>query len=548
MQRLVHELEVHQIELEMQNDELRQTQQQLETSRNRYASLFDFAPIGYVTFNEDGLILEANLAAATLLGVHRAALIHHKLCRFITPGSQDDWYLHRQQVYRTGIKQSVELQLQQPNALPFHAHLESMVAADEHQGRKLCRTTLCDISQRKRMELEIRTLNAKLEHRVIERSEQLKVANEQLLDNRRRYQAIFNATFQFIGLLQPDGTLIEANQTALDFAGLTPDDVIGKPFWECHWWTISSETQVELYNAVTRAAKGEFIRYTVDVLGAREKILTIDFSLKPVKDQQGNVILIIPEGRDISDYKRLEREARKHQEELAHVLRLGTMGELATGLAHELSQPLAAISNYSETTLILLHAEGTPIRKTIELQQKIASLAKRAGKIIRHLRTLVDKQRTHRTAADLNRLVKDVVRLTNVEASEYAVNIDLDLEEHLPQVYVDDIQIEQVLLNLVRNGYEAMRSADSKQRKLAIHTRLQSDGMLKCSVEDVGPGLNSKQASGIFETFYTTKDRGMGMGLPISRSIIETHGGHLWVESEPGKGATFCFTLPAAER
>ncbi len=181
-QRLIHELEVHQIELEMQNEELRQAQQELEAARDRYADLYDFAPIGYITVGKDGLILQANLTAAMLLGINRGDLVHQTLSRFITPQSQDAWYLHYRQVMSDAKSQSIELQLRRPDGATFDAQLESIATLDDQGNRHQCRTTLCDISWRKRLERKIHKLNAELQERVDERTEQLVKTNEALVN------------------------------------------------------------------------------------------------------------------------------------------------------------------------------------------------------------------------------------------------------------------------------------------------------------------------------------------------------------------------------
>ena len=196
-QRLIHELEVHQIELEMQNEELRQAQQELEAARDRYADLYDIAPIGYITVGKDGLILEANLTAAGLLGIDRGDLVHQTLSRFITLQSQDAWYLHYRQVMRDATSQSIELQLQRPDGATFDAQLESIATLDDQGNRHQCRTTLCDITARKRMEEALRLSHETLEQQVQERSTKLTENNRKLrteIAERKRSEESLQAT------------------------------------------------------------------------------------------------------------------------------------------------------------------------------------------------------------------------------------------------------------------------------------------------------------------------------------------------------------------
>ena len=174
-----------------------------------------------------------------------------------------------------------------------------------------------------------------------------------LADSERRFRAIFNSTFQFIGLLDPEGIVLEVNETALDFGGFTSNEVVGRPFWEMPWWTATTEVQQCLKDALAQASRGKLVRHELVVHGKNGTTATIDFSLKPVLNEQGETILIIPEGRDITDSKRAQEELQQRQQELAHITRLSTLGEMATGIAHELNQPLTAISSYCESALAL---------------------------------------------------------------------------------------------------------------------------------------------------------------------------------------------------
>jgi C4-dicarboxylate-specific signal transduction histidine kinase len=237
---------------------------------------------------------------------------------------------------------------------------------------------------------------------------------------------------------------------------------------------------------------------------------------------------------------------QRHQAELAQVLRVGVLGEMAAQLAHELTQPLAAIANYAAGCRRRMEAMAVPPADLISVSAKIGSEALRAGAMIRRLRELVRIEESRRAAVEVNALVREVAALVDGEARERGVAIDLILHAGRPAVEARDVEIEQVLLNLARNALEAMHEHPGQAPRLAVETRLHDLATIEVIVRDTGPGLPSDEAvADLFEPFYTTKPRGLGMGLAISRTIVEAHGGTLAAASNPAGGATFRFTLPA---
>ena len=232
---------------------------------------------------------------------------------------------------------------------------------------------------------------------------------------------------------------------------------------------------------------------------------------------------------------------QRHQAELAHVLRVSAMGEMGAQLAHELTQPLGAIANYAAGCRRRMEMTPAASPELIDAVERIAREAMRAGAIIRRMREFLRKAEPQRAAVDVNALVREVAELLDGEARERGVDVDLLLDASLPPVQADGVEIEQVLVNLARNAIEAMQGS-SGARTLAIETRLRQ-GTIEVFVRDSGPGLPDDDAGRIFEAFHTTKPRGLGMGLAISRTLIELHGGTLTATSGPS-GATFRFTLP----
>jgi C4-dicarboxylate-specific signal transduction histidine kinase len=237
---------------------------------------------------------------------------------------------------------------------------------------------------------------------------------------------------------------------------------------------------------------------------------------------------------------------QQHQSELAHVARLSTMGEMATGLAHELNQPLTAIVNYTSGCLRRLQGGQQVDQPIIEAMQRAVEGASRASEIVRHLREFIRKDDAQLTRFAINDALQAVVRLLEREARQQHVALVLQLEEDLPSVEANRIQIEQVVLNLVKNAIEASACAGGEGLQVVLSTRARG-AAIEVAVQDSGRGFTSAEAERLFEPFYTTKPDGMGMGLSISRSIIEAHGGTLEASDGQGAGAVFRFTLPLTQ-
>jgi C4-dicarboxylate-specific signal transduction histidine kinase len=250
---------------------------------------------------------------------------------------------------------------------------------------------------------------------------------------------------------------------------------------------------------------------------------------------------------EMAERKRAEDKERQRMMELAHVTRLSTMGEMATEIAHEVNQPLTAITNYSSACVRMLTSNADNPEEIIDALKEITRQAQRAGEVIRRLREFVAKDDSHRSTNDINEVLRSVFSLAQVEARWHEVNLEIQLAEALPHVLVNKILIEQVALNLIRNAIEAMNGNKINNRTITIKTMPHINGSIMVVVEDFGPGLSEEALLRIFEPFYTTKPSGMGMGLAICKSIIEAHGGQLWAMQNAPAGAKFQFTLPCSQ-
>jgi C4-dicarboxylate-specific signal transduction histidine kinase len=245
--------------------------------------------------------------------------------------------------------------------------------------------------------------------------------------------------------------------------------------------------------------------------------------------------------------KRTDDAARARDAQLAHLSRVGTMGQMASGLAHELNQPLAAILNYASVCLGELESGKGSTGKMLTVIQEVMNETRRAGAIISRLRSFVRKQQPQRIPSDINDLVHESINLMEFELRHQGIRPKVQLAANLPDVMADPIQIEQVLVNLIYNALEATAEAGSNTNGLTLKTSLCDDGSrVEVSVIDTGPGVSSENMDRLFEPFFTTKPRGMGMGLNISRTIIESHGGRLSAAANADCGMRFCFTLSVA--
>jgi signal transduction histidine kinase len=247
---------------------------------------------------------------------------------------------------------------------------------------------------------------------------------------------------------------------------------------------------------------------------------------------------------DLTERKRAEEERerlRQVEGDLAYMSRVATMGELAASLAHEIKQPIAAAVTNARTCARWLQREAPDLAEAIEAASRTVNAAIRASDIVDRVRSLYTRGTPDRQLVDVNDMIQEMVMLLQPEASRRAVAIRTELAGRLPDIIADRVQVQQVLMNLMLNGIEAMKDTPGE---LVIASQRTDDGALLISVRDSGIGIPAEQAERIFETFFTTKPRGTGMGLSISRTIVESHGGRLWASANTTRGATFQFTLP----
>lgn len=282
------------------------------------------------------------------------------------------------------------------------------------------------------------------------------------------------------------------------------------------------------------------------VTGRRRDGTTFPMHLSIGEMQSGGEPYFTGFVRDLTEHQQTQARLQQLQSELVHVSRLTAMGEMASALAHEINQPLAAISNYMKGSRRLLAGSADPNLAKIESAlDRAAEQAVRAGQIIRRLRDFVARGESEKRVESLSKLIEEAGALGLAGAREQNVQLRFNLDQNADLVLADRVQIQQVLVNLFRNALEAM--AQSPRRELVVTNTRVADDMIEIEVSDTGSGFQDDVIPNLFQTFFTTKETGMGVGLSISRSIIEAHGGHMWAESHTSGGATFRFTLPAAD-
>jgi two-component system sensor kinase FixL len=249
--------------------------------------------------------------------------------------------------------------------------------------------------------------------------------------------------------------------------------------------------------------------------------------------------------RDLTERQQTEHRMQELQTELVHVSRLTALGEMASALAHEINQPLSAIANYLKGSVLLLDRAAVPLDKVRDAVERASEEALRAGEIIRRLRNFVSRGETERAPESLSKLIEEASALALVGAKQHGVHVAMTFDQSADRVVVDKVQIQQVVLNLIRNAVDSMAGSD--RRELKVSTRRDREGRALVAVSDTGPGIGAEALERLFQPFFTTKQEGLGVGLSISRTIIEAHAGHLRARNLDGGGAQFEFTLPLAD-
>lgn len=369
-----------------------------------------------------------------------------------------------------------------------------------------------------------------------------KKSAESLKQSEERFRrAVIDSPFPIM-IHADDGEVLQISRVWTDLTGYRHEEIPTLSKWTARAYgekkdVVKSRID-KIFEYDTRVSEGEYVISTKS-----GETLVWDFHSAPLGKLPDGRRLVISMAMDVTERKRAEEQLHFHQEELAHVARVATAGEMASGIAHEINQPLCAITNFADSCLRMSRSGKMDPAKLDDALEQIASQAHRAGKVINHLKNLIQKQPVQYSMTSIKDIVSGVLVLIDNDAKRRGVDIKLELNGKLPKVHVDSILIQQVILNLISNSFDAMDDVASGKRKLAIVAKKTNDDKLEIMVSDTGKGLNASDADKIFDPFYTTKSDGLGMGLSISKTIIKSHFGRLWATGNPKGGTVFHFTL-----
>ncbi|MEO6602117.1 MAG: ATP-binding protein [Polyangiaceae bacterium] len=541
--RLLHDLRVHRIELELQNDELRSSQEQLELARARYFDLYDLAPVGYLTIGENGIVLDANLTAAGLLDVTRSAIVKQPWSRFVLPADQDIYYRHRRQLLSSGAPHGCELRLLKSSGEPFWARLDARLAEGDDRTR-VCRTVLSDVSERKRAEETLRSSEA-------------------------RHRTLFqNSPDALLTLAPPDWRFTSCNAASVAMFGARDEqDLLAHSLRDYSRerqpdGTLSGASAEALLSAALRDGSATF-DWIFLRNGSREFAATVTVA----RMESGGAPFLQATVRD-------QTEARKQRAASAQTERLASMGLLAASMGHEINNPLAyVLSNLEDLVQLLPKLAAVAARCSGGLRMAVGQAAfaaivgedsalveppalqefalrandalggaRRITQISKALGTFARAESTDLCKVELQRAIESAIAMSSNEI-RFRAKLVLDFQP-VPSVWASEGKLSQVFLNLLVNAAHAMSEAEGNT--ITIRTWAEKDSVC-AAIEDTGAGITPENMVHIFDPFFSTKriGAGSGLGLSICRNIITEFGGEIRAESEAGEGSRFVVRLPA---
>jgi PAS domain S-box-containing protein len=507
-------------ELERQNETLRRSEEeQLRKSEERWRAVFENSAVGIVVQSGDrnGRFLAANAAYQRMLGYSAEEL---RTRTFMDITYEEDREANRRLAAELleGKRQSFELvkRNRRKDGTLMWVSIHVSLIPGTGSNEQMFMSIVDDITERKR-------------------------AEEALGRSERQFRALFEEAAVGIALVDLAGRLFESNRRLEQILAYSARELCGMPFTA---FTHPEDVQAD-WSLFSDLLSGKRDHYHTEKRYRRKDGVLVwgDLTMYIVRDDRGQPMFSIGMVQDITDRKRTEEALQEARAELAHVARVTTLGELAASIAHEINQPLAAIVADAHACLNWLAADPPDIDRIREALAGVTMDGHRAAEVLQRIRALCTRTDPQRERLDINDIIREVVLLTRHEALGHRVSLRTDLAPALPTVLGDHVQLQQVMINLVVNGMEAMAPVTDRPRELLIRSQHDADQVLLV-VQDSGTGIAPGDVDRVFAAFFTTKPRGMGMGLSISRSIIEAHGGRLWASPNAGPGATFQVSLP----
>ena len=518
----LHELRVHQIELEMQNDELRRRQVELDAERARYFDFYDLTPVGYCTVSEKGLILEANLTIATMLGVARGTLVKQPISRFILKEDQDIYYRHRKKLFETGKPQAYELRMLKKDGTAFWARQET-TAAQDTDGAPTCRIVMSNITERKQTE-------------------------EALQKSEEKYRLLVENANETILVIQ-DGIVKFVNSRAVASFGYSEQEFLSIPVFEfIH--PDDRDTVMERYRQKINGDTAP-TRHTYRTIHKSGRIQWIEISSVLIEWECRPATMNLV--TDITEQLKAEEEKRSLEAQLIQAQKMEAIGTLAGGIAHDFNNLLMGIQGYASLMLLDLDPSHPHYERLKRIEEQVRS----GADLTKQLLGFARGGRYEVKPADMNDILEKSSSMFGRTKKE--ISIHRKYGKDLWTVEVDQGQMEQVFMNLYVNAWQAMPGGggiyletenvllDNEQ---AFPYAVSPGKYVKISVTDTGTGMDEKTRGRIFDPFFTTKEMGKGTGLGLTTvyGIIKGHKGMIHVDSEPGQGATFTIHLPASEK
>jgi PAS domain S-box-containing protein len=534
------------MELEIQNEELRRTQIELEESRNRYSNLYDFAPIGYFTFDKKGLIIEVNLTGASKLGIERSFLIKKPFSGYIAFGSSDVFYLHLREVFRTNTRQTCEIKLVDKNKNQFNVWLESLAVKDSGGNFSQCRTVIIDVTELKKAEEKLQRADDEL----VKSNEALqseiagrKRAEQAEQDARVYAESIVETLRESLVVLDAQLRVVTANQTFYKTFKVSPEETLNKFIYDLgdRQWDIPELRKLleEVLPQNTQFQDFE-VEHEFQNIGHRTMLL----NARRIYQSDDNMELILLAIEDITEKKKLESQLLRSQ-------RMESIGTLAGGIAHNLNNML---------TPMIMSLQMLKQKFNDEQSQKLLTIlennSQRSADLIKQVMSFARGVEGERKPLQVKYLISEIEKIAK-ETFPRDIELKKDVPDDLWTILGDATQLHQVIMNLCVNARDAMPyggvlsiTASNffvDKNYVRIHTDAKVGSYVVITVSDTGTGIPPKIMDRIFEPFFTTKEHGKGTGLGLSTAlaIVKGHGGFINVYSEVGRGTAFRVYLPA---